>query len=132
MQGGGAVPKGGRSGQPRGPVALGDWYTALCEIARDWQVAQADKQRESGWVRGASKEAERQVAREGESQQEGNGMLRRMSPWVVRCELNVETRARSPWTRCGAASAAWRQRRHVVPSDGGRQCPLGGAACPLA
>jgi hypothetical protein len=42
-------------------------------------------------VCGASREAKRQEAYEGESQQQGAGMLRRMSPWVVRCELNDET-----------------------------------------
>ena len=77
---------------------------------------EADKQRESGWVRGASKEAERQVAREGETQQEGTGMLRRMSPWVVRCELNVETLDESAITvgevrgrKCGVAAAPSRR-----------------------
>jgi TPR repeat protein len=77
--------------------AVRDWDTALADIATGWQViydpdpratvVEADREIEGGWVRGASEVEGQNEAYEGASQ-DAAGMLRRMSPWVVRCELN--------------------------------------------
>ena len=77
---------------------LDEWDTTLADVATGWQViydpdphatvVEADVK--VGWLRGASGEAEQEEAYEGESQQD-EGLLRRMSPWMVRCQLNLTT-----------------------------------------
>jgi TPR repeat protein len=90
--------KAAEQGNGEAQRTLDEWDTALADVTTDWQViydpdpratvVEADKK--GGWARGASGKAELVEAYEGKSQQ-GDGMLRWMSPWVVRCKLNVST-----------------------------------------
>jgi predicted NBD/HSP70 family sugar kinase len=77
---------------------LDKWDTALADVTVDWQVIYDPDPRTTvveadmhgDWERGATDEDAQEEAYEGESQQD-EGMLRRMSPWVVRCKLNWDT-----------------------------------------
>jgi hypothetical protein len=75
---------------------LEDWDTTLAGVAMDWKVVYAPvvqvdvELAERRWVRGACGEVERVEAYESESQEE-EGMLQRMSPWVMQCKLDWDT-----------------------------------------
>ena len=110
--------KAAEQGDEEAQGLLDEWDTALADVTADWQViydpdpratvVEADVQ--SGWKRGASDDDAQGVeVYEGESQQ-GGGMLRRMSPWVVRCKLNAD---RKPAASAAAMSAS--SHRDLVP-----------------
>jgi TPR repeat protein len=92
--------KAAKQGHEHAQRLLDEWDTALADVSTDWQViydpdpratvVEADM--EGGWMCGSSDEAAQEEAYEGESQQD-KGMLRRMSPWVVRCQLNLDSLA---------------------------------------
>jgi TPR repeat protein len=89
--------KAAEQGDEEAQRVIDEWDTALADVATDWQVTndpdprratvvEADVQ--GGWLCGASDEGVQEEVYEGESQQDG-GMLRRMSPWMVPCKLNL-------------------------------------------
>jgi TPR repeat protein len=90
--------KAAEQGDEEAQGYLDEWDTALADVTADWQViydpdpratvVEADMQ--GDWKRGTSDGDAQQEAYEGESWQ-GEGLLRRMSPWVVRCKLNWST-----------------------------------------
>jgi TPR repeat protein len=89
--------KAAQQGHEDAQRVLREWDTTLADIAASWQVVydpdpratavEADQAKD--WVRGSSADDEG-VACHCESYEDA-GVLRRMSPWVVRCELNRDT-----------------------------------------
>ena len=77
---------------------LRGWDTTLGNVGMRWQVifdpnpraSVVEVGREQHWIRGSSAEDEQdEEAYEGESQEDA-GMVRRMSPYVVYCELDAD------------------------------------------
>jgi TPR repeat protein len=89
--------KAAEQGDEEAQGLLGEWDTALADVTADWQVIYDPDPRATvveadvyaGWKRGTSDDDAQYEMYEG--QRQGEGMLRRMSPWVVRCKLKLST-----------------------------------------